>query len=81
MTNLEILDFSTDIFLNAMRGHVRQIWFGQGTSFVGAKNELKKDLMQLEIKTGFSLLLLKNTVTFRLMFPEKVIGVARENAK
>ncbi|XP_063740237.1 uncharacterized protein LOC134864868 [Eleginops maclovinus] len=53
--HIEMLeDLSTDAFLNALRcfialrGAVRQIRSDQGTNFLGAKNELKKGLKDLD---------------------------------
>lgn len=53
--HIEMLnDMSTDAFINglrcfiAVRGAVRQIHCDQGTNFVGAKNELKEALKQLD---------------------------------
>ncbi|XP_032396233.1 uncharacterized protein LOC116704734 [Etheostoma spectabile] len=53
--HIEMLnDMSTDAFINglrcflAVRGAVRQIRCDQGTNFVGAKNELKEALKQLD---------------------------------
>ena len=49
-------DMSTDAFINglrcfiAIRGAVRQIQCDQGTNFVGAKNEFKAALKELDIQ-------------------------------
>lgn len=53
--HIELLeDLSTDTFINALRcfisirGEIRQIHCDQGTNFVGAKNEFKTALSELD---------------------------------
>uniref|UniRef100_A0A3P9B5N3 Tyrosyl-DNA phosphodiesterase 2 n=1 Tax=Maylandia zebra TaxID=106582 RepID=A0A3P9B5N3_9CICH len=68
-------DLSTDAFINALRcfiairGTVRQIQSDQGTNFVGAKNEFKKGLLELD-KEMISTYLAKNQCDFQMNVPE-----------
>ncbi|CAI5660438.1 unnamed protein product [Oreochromis niloticus] len=74
--HIEMLeDLSTDAFINALRcfiairGTVRQIRSDQGTNFVGAKNEFKKGLLELD-KEMISTYLAKNQCDFQMNVPE-----------
>lgn len=58
--HIEMLtDMTTNSFINALRcfiairGTVQQIRSDQGTNFMGAKNELKKALEEIERVTAF----------------------------